>query len=93
MPEYKGWKYSARIVKTDDTVEECYLSFYKQMEGRDWYDEVRYDSHERKRGRRMELPHFHIKVRGSRKSLGEANADLREIIDSVVPHILEVTEG
>jgi hypothetical protein len=62
------------------------------MEGRDWYDEVRYDSHERKRGKKTELPHFHIKVRGSRKSPGNAKADLSEIIDSIVPQLLEVTE-
>lgn len=92
MPEYRGWRYSAGIVKMEDTVTECYLSFYRQMEDRDWYDEVRYDSHERKRGRRIELPHFHIKVRGSRRSPEEANAALKEIVDSIVPQLLEVTE-
>ena len=61
MNEYKGWRYSARIKRQEDTTE-CYLSFYKQMEDRDWYDEVRFDSHERKRGKRTELPHFHVKL-------------------------------
>ena len=73
-------------------VAECYLSFYKQMEDRDWYDEVRYDSHERKRGKRTELPHFHVKLHGNRKPPEEVNKALKEIIDSIVPQILEVSD-
>ncbi|MFC1715662.1 hypothetical protein ACFL6S_18490 [Candidatus Poribacteria bacterium] len=91
MRQYKGWKYSARIRTTDDDVE-CYLSFHKEVEGRDWYDEVRYDSHERKRGQRLELPHYHIKLRGDYKTPGEAEADLIRIINDIVPQVLEVTE-
>ena len=92
MREYKGWRYSARILIDGRTAPECYLSFYRKVEGRDWYDEVRYDSHERKRGKRMQLPHFHIKVRGRVKPSDQAEADLRQIIDEIAPRILEVTE-
>jgi len=88
---HKGWKYSARIKRHEGTAE-CYISFYKQMEDRDWYDEVRYDSHERKRGKRLELPHFHVKLHGSLKDSEQVELDLKKIIDGIVPQILEVTE-
>ena len=29
----------------------------------DWYDEIRYDSHDRRRGRKVLAPHFHMKIR------------------------------
>jgi hypothetical protein len=93
MREYKGWRLSARILVDRSEVPEYYLSFYRQVPGRDWYDEVRYDSHEQKRGKKLELPHYHVKVRGSYKDHQQAEADLREIIDEIVPRILEVTEG
>ena len=93
MKEYKGWRYSARTVRSGAVVDEFYLSFYKQVPGRDWYDEVRYDSHESKRGRKIELPHFHIKVRGNLKSPEQAIADVKHIINELLPGILEVTES
>lgn len=91
MREYKGWTYSIRVKRREDTVE-CYLSFYKRMEDLDWYDEVRYDSHERKRGQRVELPHFHVKLHASPKDPDQAESGLMEIIDDLVPKLLEVTE-
>jgi hypothetical protein len=51
------------------------------MEDRDWYDEVRYDSHERKRGQRVALPHFHIKLHGSSKDPEQAESDLMEVTE------------
>jgi predicted HTH transcriptional regulator len=51
-----------------------------------------YDTHERKRRKRLQLPHFHIKIRGDYKTRQQAETDLREIIDGIVPQILEVTE-
>lgn len=91
MNEYRGWTYSIRT-KISEGFVECYLSFYRQMEDRDWYDEVRYDSHERKRGQRVAIPHFHVKLHGSSKDPEQAESDLMEIIDDLVPKLLEVTE-
>lgn len=51
--EYKGWKYSLRILYEREAILEYSLSFYRQRNGK-WYDETRYDSHERKkRGRTL----------------------------------------
>ncbi|HXK04497.1 MAG TPA: hypothetical protein VMS37_18995 [Verrucomicrobiae bacterium] len=33
-----------------------------------WYDEVRYDSHDRTRGRYRAAPHLHIKIRSEFKA-------------------------
>ena len=43
-------------------------------------------------GKRMQLPHFHVKVRGRVEPSDQAEADLRQIIDEIAPGILEVTE-
>lgn len=91
MREYKGWTCFIRAKRRED-ITECYLSFYKQVPERDWYDEVRYDSHERKRGKMLDLPHFHVKLHGSPKDPKQAESDLMEIIDDFVPKLLEVTE-
>jgi hypothetical protein len=93
MREYKEWQYVAKVVVGRSIAPEIYLSFFRQVPGRDWYDEVRYDSHEVKRRKRLKLPHYHIKLRGDYREREEAEESLKQIIDDVVPQILEVTEN
>jgi len=61
----------------------------KHVDG--WYDEIRYDSHDRTRGRNQVAPHFHIKVRSSFKSdTGLAEQEIRDIIEVEVERILAI---
>lgn len=93
MREYKEWQYDANVLIGRSTEPELYLSFHRQVPGRDWYDEVRYDSHERKGKNQLKLPHYHIKLRGDYSNRQQAEARLMEIIDEIVPMILGVTES
>jgi hypothetical protein len=47
---YKEWKHSIRIEEDDGKLIECHIRFYKVLG--EWYDEIRYDSHERKGGQK-----------------------------------------
>ena len=93
MRKYKGWQYDANVVVNRSPETELYLSFHRRVPGRDWYDEVRYDTHERKSGRRLRLPHYHVKIRGSYRDRQRAEASLVKIIDDIVPQIIEVAEN
>ena len=93
MREYKEWLYNANVMIGRSVEPELYLSFHRQVPGRDWYDEVRYDSHERKKAKRLKLPHYHVKLRGDYVSRQQAEACLMKIIDRIVPQVLEVTES
>lgn len=93
MREYKGWQYVAKVMIGRSSEPEFYLSFHRQVLGRDWYDEVRYDSHEVKRRKRLKLPHYHVKIRGDYSDREDAEKRLKQIIDDIVPRILEVSES
>jgi hypothetical protein len=71
------------------------VNFYRQRNGR--FDEMRYDSHERSRGRAVEGPHFHMKVQSAFK--GELDKaveeikeikEIKEIVDTYLQGIEEV---
>jgi hypothetical protein len=59
------------------------------MAAGDWFDEIRYDSHER-RPRKVLAPHFHMKLRSAFK--GVPAAALEEI-ESVIDNYLETIKG
>ncbi|MBI3941082.1 MAG: hypothetical protein HY315_09625 [Acidobacteria bacterium] len=66
------------------------LSFYRKRDGR-WYDEIRYDSHERKRGRKIPAPHLHAKLQSGRKGeIAQAAEEIKNIIDNYVPELEDV---
>lgn len=89
MPEHKGWMYVARVDIDDHLVSRYTVSFYRKRNG--WYDEMRYDSHERKKGKQVQEPHFHLKLRSSFKRDADlAVAEIREIIDNYVEYVEEV---
>ena len=94
MPDtgtYEGWNYTMRIVTLEDgRVCEYSINFYRDRA--DWFDEIRYDSHER-RPRKILAPHFHMKIRSSFK--GEPGAGLEQIksiIDNYLQENQEVIE-
>jgi hypothetical protein len=57
----------------------------------DWHDEIRYDSHEIKGGRRIPAPHFHLKLATPYKDREQGERELREIIDRILPALTEIT--
>ena len=66
------------------------IHFYRKADG--WYDEVRYDSHEISRGRKILAPHLHMKLSTPFKDPKEGEEELRRIIDKVLPEIKEITQ-
>ena len=65
------------------------IHFYRKTNG--WYDEVRYDSHEIKRGRKAASPHLHLKLATAFKDSKQGEEELKKIIEAVVPQIREIT--
>jgi hypothetical protein len=63
--------------------------FYRRANGR--YDEVRYDSHEIKRGRKVLAPHLHVKLATPIKDPKRGEQELKRIIDEVLPELKEIT--
>lgn len=81
MPNLQDWKYVKRVDIDDGRVSRYTISFYRKRNL--WYDEIRYDSHETKRGRKALEPHFHLKLRSSFKGdADKAVEEIREIIDN-----------
>jgi hypothetical protein len=75
--------------KASGAVLEYKIHFYRKRNG--WYDEVRYDSHEIKRGRKVASPHLHLKLATSFKDSRQVEVELRRIIEAVLPAIEEIT--
>ena len=65
------------------------ITFIRKREDTYWYDEIRYDSHERRHGRKVLAPHFHLKIHCTFK----ANADTAvEEISSLIDNYLQRME-
>jgi hypothetical protein len=75
--------------KKSGAIIEYKIHFYRKTNG--WDDEVRYDSHEIKRGRKTAAPHLHLKLATPLKNSSEGEKELKKIIETVVPHIREIT--
>ncbi|MGH7887533.1 MAG: hypothetical protein ACREPG_06685 [Candidatus Binatia bacterium] len=86
----KGWKCLNVTVsdKESGAVIEYKIHFYRKTNG--WYDEVRYDSHEIKKGRKTLAPHLHLKLTTPFKDSVGGDAELKRIIDTVLPGIREI---
>ena len=87
----QGWRCLNVFVtnKESGTVIEYKVHLHRKTNG--WYDEVRYDSHEIKRGRKVLAPHLHVKLATPFKESQAAEAELREIIATILPKLKEVT--
>jgi hypothetical protein len=66
------------------------IHFYRKTDV--WYDEVRYDSHEIKPGRKILAPHLHVKLATPFKDPKEGEQELKRIIDTVLPELKEITQ-
>ena len=87
----KTWK-CLNISVTDKesgAVVEYKIHFYRKLNG--GYDEVRYDSHEIRRGKKTLAPHLHMKLGTPIKNVQEGEAELKRIIDGIVPGLREIT--
>ena len=87
----KNWK-RLNISVTDKesgAVIEYKIHFYRKLNG--WYDEVRYDSHEIRRGRKTLAPHLHMKLGTPFKDSQEGEAELSRIIEGILPELKEIT--
>jgi hypothetical protein len=87
----REWKCLNVTVKNKQSgvIVEYKIRFYRKTNG--WYDEVRYDSHEIKRGRKVASPHLHVKVVTPFKDSDKGEKELRQIIEMVLPQIKEIT--
>jgi hypothetical protein len=76
--------------KESGAVIEYKIHYYRKVSG--WYDEVRYDSHEIRRGRKTLAPHLHMKLGTPFKNSTESQRELKQIIDKLLPQIREITQ-
>ena len=79
------------VAGQDDRVSEYSINFYR--DSGDWFDEIRYDSHDRHRGRKVVAPHFHMKLRSAFKGDADAGVEeIRSMIDNYLQDIQEVID-
>jgi hypothetical protein len=91
-PNARDWKCLNVYVsdKESGDVIEYKIHFYRKSDG--WYDEVRYDSHEIKKGRKILAPHLHMKLPTPFKDSKKGEEELKRIIDMILPNIKEITQ-
>jgi hypothetical protein len=87
----KSWKCRNISVtdKESGAIVEYKIHFYRKLNG--GYDEVRYDSHEIRRGKKTLAPHLHMKLGTPFKNVQEGEAELKRIIDGILPGLREIT--
>jgi hypothetical protein len=87
----QNWKLLNVVVtdKESGATLEYKIHFYRKSNG--WYDEIRYDSHEIKKGRKVLAPHLHIKIATPFKDPVQGETELRKIVDSFLLTLEEFT--
>ncbi len=90
--EHEDWKCLNVTVsnKESNAVIEYKVHFYRKTNG--WYDEVRYDSHEIRKGRKILAPHLHVKLATPFKDTKQGEEGLKRIIDKVLPEVKEIVQ-
>ena len=79
---YRDWKYEVDVDYDNNKLVRYTLAFYRLHES-GWYDEIRYDSHEWKKGLEVIAPHLHMKIRCAFKdSADEGVEEIKNIIDN-----------
>ena len=70
------------------------IHFYRERGSGDWYDEIRYDSHEARKGHIEIASHLHMKLMSSFKPnpIG-AVEEIKSVIDNYVRNISGVVES
>ncbi|MBI4522441.1 MAG: hypothetical protein HY695_01370 [Deltaproteobacteria bacterium] len=88
----QGWKCLNVTVSNKDSgaVIEYKIHFFRRTNG--WYDEIRYDSHEIRKGRKSVAHHLHLKLATPLKQPKQGEEELRLIIDRILPALKEIIE-
>ena len=88
----KDWKCLNVTVsdKESGAIIEYKIHFYRKTDG--WYDEVRYDSHEIRRGRKILAPHLHVKLNTPFKDSKRGEEELKRMIETILPGIKEIAQ-
>ena len=87
--EYQDWKYIRRVdFDSEGKVARYTMNFYRRDRSTDWYDEIRYDSHEIRKGKDTQAPHFHMKLRSAFK--GNDKAAVEEIQSIINNHVKQI---
>jgi hypothetical protein len=90
LPQYKDWNYALRVYEGEQGIEEYSISFYRR--DNEWYDEIRYDSHDIRGGRKHKRPHLHIKIKSGFKDPQRGVEEIKEIIEAFLPNLRRVSE-
>ncbi len=77
------------VFENQGRIQEYSIQFYRPYRD-DWFDEIRYDSHERKSGEKKRRPHLHIKLRSTFKQPSTALNEIKVIIDRHLGALKEV---
>ena len=87
MPGEREWRGMTRVIFEEGRLQRFSIIFLRKHED-GWYDEIRYDSHDRTRGRMRFAPHLHVKVKSSfKEDSARAEAEIQGIIETVVSGI------
>ena len=87
---HEFWQLKLEDRYADGKLVKYTIAFYKKHED-GWYDELRYDSHEKKNGREVVAPHFHIKLRCDfKESVERGVSEMHRFIDEHLETLKEV---
>jgi hypothetical protein len=89
---HEGWNYKVHMrFETGDLAVKYSIHFYRQSG--DWFDEIRYDSHERRHGQSIIAPHFHMKLSSPFKNDTKAAVEqIKSMIDNDLQRIQKAIE-
>ena len=91
MDSHGDWKVMVRAVRSDGRLERYTVRFFRRSGA--WYDEMRFDSHDRIKGKDTLAPHFHMKLRSTFKGdLQRAIDGIQSIIDLHLARLQEVID-
>ena len=87
-----NWKDRVRVQYQDGKLTKYSIAFYRMHES-GWYDEIRLDSHEMKKGRKTLAPHFHMKLHCGFQDLPEHGVErITRVIDNQLEALREVIQ-
>ena len=84
------WKYKVKAGYENGRLVQYTIAFYRKHEI-GWYDEIRHDSHESTKGRKILAPHFHVKLQCAfRNSADQGVEEIKSIIDNYLDVLREM---
>ncbi|MBI2058544.1 MAG: hypothetical protein HYT87_02115 [Nitrospirae bacterium] len=82
MP-HDEWKLSIIADASEPATGEFHVRLYRQRGS--WYDEIRFDSHELRKGRKIFMPHVHVKMQTAVMDSVGAAAKARTVAGEIAP--------